>query len=85
MASGTRIPAKKVEADLSFRTYLALEVTFSVSGKSHNLREGNLPLISPWKESPSRFVGRACWVDILLKTSLENIICPIDCLHGVKL
>lgn len=49
-----------------------------MSEKSHNLRKGNRDLISPWKESPSRFVGRACWVGILLKTSLENTIRPTD-------
>lgn len=41
MAPGTSIPANKVEGDLSSRTYLALEVTFSMSEKSHNLRKGN--------------------------------------------
>ena len=31
-----------LEADLFFMTYLALEVMFSISIKSHNLREGNI-------------------------------------------
>lgn len=36
--SGTSIPDNKGEADLPSRTHLALEVTFSFSGKSHTLR-----------------------------------------------